>query len=72
MDAVHVTFLTGTRMETMPCWSLYTAAMTVAAAYHRRYWYDNLTAQDQELYDMIEDRCPEFASLTPNSGGRTE
>jgi hypothetical protein len=24
-------------------------------------WYDNLTEQDQELYDMIEDRCPEFS-----------
>ena len=26
-------------------------------------WYDNLTEQDQELYDMIEDRCPEFTKL---------
>ncbi len=26
-------------------------------------WYDNLTEQDQELYDMIEDRCPEFLKL---------
>ena len=26
-------------------------------------WYDNLTEQDQELYDMIEDRCPEFKKL---------
>jgi len=27
-------------------------------------WYDNLTAQDQELYDMIEDMCPEFTKLS--------
>jgi hypothetical protein len=26
-------------------------------------WYDNLDEQDQELYDMIEDRCPEFTKL---------
>ena len=26
-------------------------------------WYDNLKEQDQELYDMIEDRCPEFSKL---------
>ena len=26
-------------------------------------WYDNLTEQDQELYEMIEDRCPEFTKL---------
>jgi len=26
-------------------------------------WYDNLTEQDQELYNMIEDRCPEFTKL---------
>jgi hypothetical protein len=26
-------------------------------------WYDNLTEQDQELYDMIEDMCPEFTKL---------
>lgn len=26
-------------------------------------WYDSLTEQDQELYDMIEDRCPEFSKL---------
>ena len=26
-------------------------------------WYDNLTDQDRELYDMIEDRCPEFTKL---------
>ena len=23
-------------------------------------WYDSLTEQDQELYDVIEERCPEF------------
>ena len=27
-------------------------------------WYDSLTDQDQELYDKIEDRCPEFTKLT--------
>ena len=26
-------------------------------------WYDNLTEQDQELYDMIENMCPEFTKL---------
>ena len=26
-------------------------------------WYDNLAIVDQELYDMIEDRCPEFEKL---------
>ena len=26
-------------------------------------WYDSLTDQDRELYDMIEDRCPEFTKL---------
>ena len=26
-------------------------------------WYDNLSNQDQELYDMIEYRCPEFEKL---------
>ena len=26
-------------------------------------WLDTLTEQDQELYDMIEDRCPEFETL---------
>tara|TARA_Y100000813_G_C24148406_1_gene345867 strand:+ start:381 stop:758 length:378 start_codon:yes stop_codon:yes gene_type:complete len=26
-------------------------------------WYDTLTEQDQELYDTIEDRCPEFTKL---------
>ena len=26
-------------------------------------WYDNLALVDQELYDMIEDRCPEFTKL---------
>ena len=26
-------------------------------------WYDTLTAQDQELYDTIEDHCPEFTKL---------
>ena len=26
-------------------------------------WYDNLTDQDRDLYDMIEDRCPEFTKL---------
>lgn len=26
-------------------------------------WYDNLTVQDQELYDMIEETCPEFSKL---------
>ena len=26
-------------------------------------WYDNLSDQDQELYDMIEDRCSEFTKL---------
>ena len=26
-------------------------------------WYDNLTEQDQALYDMIEDRCSEFSKL---------
>ena len=34
--------------------------MTVATATN---WYDTLTEQDQELYDMIEDRCPEFEKL---------
>ena len=38
--------------------------MTVAAApITGADWYDNLTEQDQELYDMIEDRCPEFTKL---------
>jgi len=27
-------------------------------------WYDNLTDQDRELYDQIEDMCPEFTKLT--------
>ena len=27
-------------------------------------WYDNLSEQDQLLYDQIEDMCPEFAKLT--------
>ena len=26
-------------------------------------WYDSLTEQDSELYDMIEDMCPEFSKL---------
>ena len=26
-------------------------------------WYDSLTDQDRELYDMIEERCPEFEKL---------
>ena len=26
-------------------------------------WYDSLTEQDQDLYDMIEDRCAEFTKL---------
>lgn len=26
-------------------------------------WYDSLSDQDRELYDMIEDRCPEFEKL---------
>ena len=26
-------------------------------------WYDSLTDQDQELYDKIEDMCPEFTKL---------
>ena len=26
-------------------------------------WYDSLTDQDRELYDMIEDRCPVFLKL---------
>jgi len=26
-------------------------------------WYDSLTEQDMELYDMIEDMCPEFTKL---------
>ena len=26
-------------------------------------WYDNLTDQDRDLYDMIEDMCPEFSKL---------
>ena len=26
-------------------------------------WYDTLTEQDQELYDTIEDHCPEFTKL---------
>ncbi len=26
-------------------------------------WYDNLSLTEQELYDMIEDRCPEFTKL---------
>ena len=34
--------------------------MTVATATN---WHDTLTEQDQELYDMIEDRCPEFEKL---------
>jgi hypothetical protein len=41
--------------------------MTVAAApITGADWYDNLTEQDQELYDMIEDRCPEFTKLDAN------
>ena len=27
------------------------------------YWYECLTVQDQDLYDMIEDMCPEFTKL---------
>ena len=27
-------------------------------------WYDNLTATQQELYDAIEDSCPEFTKLS--------
>lgn len=26
-------------------------------------WYESLTEQDSELYDMIEDMCPEFTKL---------
>jgi hypothetical protein len=26
-------------------------------------WYDSLTEQDAELYDAIEDMCPEFTKL---------
>jgi len=26
-------------------------------------WYDSLSDQDRELYDMIEDICPEFSKL---------
>lgn len=26
-------------------------------------WYDSLSDQDQELYDKIEDMCPEFTKL---------
>ena len=26
-------------------------------------WYDNLTDQDRELYDLIEETCPEFSKL---------
>lgn len=26
-------------------------------------WYESLTEQDSELYDMIEDMCPEFSKL---------
>ena len=26
-------------------------------------WYDSLTEQDAELYDAIEDMCPEFSKL---------
>lgn len=26
-------------------------------------WYDSLTDQDRELYDMIEETCPEFEKL---------
>ena len=26
-------------------------------------WYDSLTDQDQELYDIIEETCPEFSKL---------
>ena len=38
--------------------------MTVAAApITGADWYNNLTEQDQELYDMIEDRCSEFEKL---------
>ena len=29
-------------------------------------WYDNLSDQDRDLYDMIEDRCPEFTKLDAN------
>ena len=27
------------------------------------HWYDSLTDQDRDLYDMIEDKCPEFTKL---------
>ena len=36
---------------------------TIAAPITGADWYDNLTDQDRELYDMIEDRCPEFTKL---------
>ena len=26
-------------------------------------WYDSLTDQDRELYDIIEEMCPEFTKL---------
>ena len=26
-------------------------------------WYDSLTDQDRDLYDMIEETCPEFSNL---------
>ena len=29
-------------------------------------WYDNLSEQDKELYEMIEERCPEFTKLDAN------
>lgn len=29
-------------------------------------WYDKLSEQDKELYEMIEERCPEFTKLDAN------
>jgi hypothetical protein len=44
--------------------STYVLHMTIATApITGADWYDNLTDQDRELYDMIEDRCPEFTKL---------
>jgi len=44
--------------------SAYVLHMTIATAPTTGAdWYDNLTEQDQELYDMIEDHCPEFEKL---------
>jgi CCR4-NOT transcriptional regulation complex NOT5 subunit len=56
----------------MPCYSLtlmchlstYVLHMTIATApMTGADWYNNLSDQDRDLYDMIEDRCPEFTKL---------